>query len=255
MNLRVAESASLISRRLIVETRNLGNWVVDGGTVALQAQQVDLADPQQPRVGRAVRRVAASAALHFHGDVLKNEWSHLIGVALAADRESGRRDAQLAFRDRAVWIVAIRALDQAHVHAMAVGPCELGFLRGMAAVAEKRLGLDQKIFRRGGVMRGVAIQAAHAIRQVDGATVIAVLQAVLMAAQTALADHLSAALLERKNLARVSSRVNVCLPGAMAVLAAMLAGFDQRVVRRVRETLVVDVFVAGLASVRASVTG
>ena len=60
-------------------------------------------------------------------------------VAVRAHSKLARRGAQLASNKTPVRVVAVAALDQSGIDAMAVGPVELGFLRGVTSVAKQGL--------------------------------------------------------------------------------------------------------------------
>ena len=131
--------------------------------MALQAKHVDVAELQQMRVGRTVRDMAGGAAFDFHGGVFEYEGAVLVDVALEADGVLRGRHADLLGQLRAVGIVAIGALHQAFVHAMAERHRELRLLLEVAGVAKLRLSLDQQELLRLCVVRGMAGNAAHFI--------------------------------------------------------------------------------------------
>src|SRR4029077_21038214 len=104
---------------------------------------------QHVHIGTAVRHVAGTTSLYPHGRVLENERSLLVRVALEADHVSGSRSPHLAdqmvsFQDsaRSVLVMAIGAVNQPLVHAMAKRHIELSLLLQMAEIAERGLGLD-----------------------------------------------------------------------------------------------------------------
>ena len=110
--------------------------------MALQAEQVDVAHSQHVGIGASVRYVAGGAAFDLHGLVLEDERTLLIGMAGEADGILGRGGAYLLGADRAVNIVAVRALNQTLIHAMVEGHLELGLLLQVAGVTKLRLRLD-----------------------------------------------------------------------------------------------------------------
>ena len=107
--------------------------------MALHAQQIDLAHPQQTRIARTMRSMASRATFLLHRNVLEGKRPHRLGMAIRADGELARSRPQLTFHKSSVWVMAIAALNQSHVHAMAVWPAELCLLRCVTAVAQQRL--------------------------------------------------------------------------------------------------------------------
>lgn len=90
MDLGVAKRARLKLRGLIVKGRR-ARCVRERSGMALQAQQIDVAQFEQVRIGRSVRGVTGLAALDLHDFMLKDEWSLLVGMALEANRVLRRR--------------------------------------------------------------------------------------------------------------------------------------------------------------------
>ena len=72
--------------------------------------------------------MAGGATFGFYRRVFEDEGSMLVDVAFETDRGLRRRGAHLLWSNRAVWIVAVRALDQALIYTMAKWHIELGFL-------------------------------------------------------------------------------------------------------------------------------
>lgn len=166
VNRHMTHSAGLVFRRLVV--RRSGR-ALNRECMALQAQEVDLADPQQPRIGRSMRGMAATAAFGLYRHMFKDKRTLLVGMALVADSISAGQRFDLAQRGRAVHIVAIHTLDQPLIYAMVIGLCEIRFLSDMAAIAELGLGLYQQMLWLLRLVRRVAIQAAHVVAGVHGA--------------------------------------------------------------------------------------
>ena len=108
MYCHVAHGAGLIFLRLIVRGpgRSLGRE-----SVALQAEQIDLAHAQQPRVGRTVGSVAAAAALGLHRHMLIDEGPLLVGVALVANRVATGQRPHLPDGSGAVHVMTVTALN------------------------------------------------------------------------------------------------------------------------------------------------
>ena len=101
--------------------------------VAFEAQREDRGTAQQARVHRAVRLMAGLAALDRDRAVLEDERPALIGVAFDAGffvaldlvHHARARSHAPGGIERAVRIVAVRALNDALVHAMLEGHREL----------------------------------------------------------------------------------------------------------------------------------
>ena len=60
-------------------------------------------------------------------------------------------------------VVAVVALDQALVDAMAIRLSEISLRRDMTAIAEIRLGPDQQMLRLSGMVRRMAVQTADIV--------------------------------------------------------------------------------------------
>jgi hypothetical protein len=87
-------------------------------------------------------------------------------------------------------IVAVRALDEALIDAMPKRHVELGFLLQVTAVAKLRLRLDQQLFLRFRVVRGVAINAADIVLPVERIRAIEVVRPGCMAGKATVIHHL-----------------------------------------------------------------
>ena len=168
MNLRVAHGARLILGVLVMNrSYRLTCCSVHIGCMTPQAQEVDVVYLQQPRIGRAMRRVARQATfVGFYRSVLEDEWTHGVGVALGAYRELASCCSHLVAHLRPVWVVAIAALDESGVNTVSVGPREFSFLGGMASIAQFRLLFHQQEVNVGRFVRTVTRRATDAVRQV-----------------------------------------------------------------------------------------
>src|SRR5579864_1861564 len=85
VNCRVAQRARLVLLRLVVERRYGRRGRIHSKGVAFQAEQIDVAAPQQARVRRPVRLVAGHASFGLHRRVLESERSSLVSVAVEAE--------------------------------------------------------------------------------------------------------------------------------------------------------------------------
>jgi len=99
MNLSVTHGAGLILRRLIVRwaSRALG-----GESMALQAEHVHQADLEKPGIGGTVGRVATAAALGLHRNMLVDEWSLLVSVALVAGSIAARQGTRAGYGNQRI---------------------------------------------------------------------------------------------------------------------------------------------------------
>ena len=82
-----------------------------------------------------MRCVATDAALGLDRHVLVNERTLLVDVALVADGVAVWHGPELAGDRRSMRVVAVAALHKTFVHAVVIGFGEIGFGRGMTAVA------------------------------------------------------------------------------------------------------------------------
>jgi hypothetical protein len=188
--------------------------------MALQAQQVDLAHPQKARIGRTVHRVATAAAFGFYGDVFVGERAALVGVAFEAHRIASRQSPHLPNCRRAVDIVAVTALHQTFIHTMVIGLCEISFGRGVAPIAEIRLGLHEQKLPFGRVVRRVAIHATHVIAGVCRAGKVSLFVFLAMATETAGIGFLPRQFFETHDLGDIAAS-DVCGSGSMTRFAAV----------------------------------
>ena len=168
-----------------------------------------------------MRSVARYAAFYLHRFVLVDERSGFVRVALVAHQVLRYRRSQLPRQESTVRIVAVAALDHSFIDSVMEGSIKLLFRLEMAAVTELRRLLLQQELAFFGVMRRVAVDAAHVVLQVRRPSVIAVLLSVGVASQAALADFLGRGILECKDLRLIAATFDVCLPWTMARLASM----------------------------------
>ena len=112
------------------------------------------------------------------------------GMALETGCITGGSGAQLPGLKSAMRIVAIAALHHSFVDAMMKRTIELLFGLQMAAVAELWLLLPHQELGFLGMVRGMAVDAAHIVLQVRGTGKIAVLFSVAVAIQATLAGRL-----------------------------------------------------------------
>src|SRR5581483_3421569 len=104
------------------------------------------------------------------------------------------------------------------------------------------------------MMGRMASETSDVVTGVGRAQEVGVLVAVGMASQTSLARFFRAQLLERNNFRDVATGFHVRGPRPVTILTSVLSRLNQRVMRCVLKTFVVDLFVARLAGVSARVT-
>jgi len=153
--------------------------------VALQAQQVHVAQLQHVRIRSAVHQVAGLAAVNLHGRVFVHKRPLLIRVAGEADLILRRGSSHLFGPHRAMRVVAVGALHQALVHAVVERHIELRLLRQMARIAKLGLGLHQQEIGVFTVVRRMAGDATDLVPRVLGVERVHVLRAARMTAQAA----------------------------------------------------------------------
>ncbi len=190
MNGGVTQGTGLVFLRLVVEGRGGGRARVNVEGVTLEAHQIDLTAFEKTRVRGAVRGVAGGAAFGLYDGVFVDKRPGLFGVAFEADGVLRSRGAQLAIEEPAVRIVAIATLHEPFVYAVMKCAAELLFGFEVAGVTKLRLFLLHQELGFFRVVRIVAIRAANVVLEVRGASEIAVLLTVLVAAQATLADLL-----------------------------------------------------------------
>jgi hypothetical protein len=139
--------------------------------VTLEAHREHNRPSQQSRVWRAVRIVAHLAALDTYRWVLECKRAALICVTFEtgflvgkhlADECRARRHSP-GWREGSMWIVAVGASHEARIYLVFVGHRELRSYVRMAAVAQVRLSLRQKMSWGFGFVDGVAICANNVI--------------------------------------------------------------------------------------------
>jgi hypothetical protein len=108
--------------------------------MAAKAKKVDVVDLQQPRIGRAMRRMARQAAfVSLHRGMFEDKRPHGVSVAFGANLELTGGSSHLVTGLGAMRIVAVAALDKSDIDAVAIGPGKFGLLRSVASVAQLSL--------------------------------------------------------------------------------------------------------------------
>jgi hypothetical protein len=171
-----------------------------------------------------------------------------IRVAFKATLVSIGECPGLAEGGRAMSVVAVAALNQAFVDAVVIGLGKVSLGRGMAAIAETGLSLNQQMFWLLGVMRGVAVQTADVVARVCRTREVPLLVLFSVATQATGAGFLPRKLREANNLGDVATALNMFRSGPMTGLTAVPVLKGGLVVRRGLEVLFVQIFVARLAN-------
>ena len=131
--------------------------------MALQAQQVDVAEPEHVRIWPAVDHVARLAPIHLHGRMFVDERALFVRVACKADCILRRRISNLLGADCSVDVVTVAALNQSFVHPVTERHCELDLLVQMARVTKLWLSFDQQEFLGFGVVWRMARYTANVV--------------------------------------------------------------------------------------------
>ena len=230
--------------------------------MALQAEQIDVAQFQHVGIGSAMCQMAGLTSINLHRLVLEYKGALLVGVAFEANCVLRGGSAHLFGTHRTVHVVAIAALDQPFIHAMMERHVELGFLLEMACVAKFGLGLYQQEIRFVAVVRRMAGDATHVIPRMLRSDGIHVLRAAGMASEAARVDFFRGSGLKLEDFRFVTAAVDVGLAWTMASLTALplrtlliIEGGDKVPggLEVLDETLAWHIFVAGLASLLTDV--
>ena len=134
--------------------------------VALQAHQVHLTHTQKARIGRAVGSMASRAAFRLHRDVLVDEGSLLVDMALVADSIAIGLCVELVNCGRAVDVVTVVASHEAFVDAVVVRLGEIRFCGNVAAVAKFGFGTYEKMLGLFRFVGRVAVETSDIVARV-----------------------------------------------------------------------------------------
>lgn len=242
--------ARLVLGGLVVERGRTRRRSIHIRRMASEAQEVDVVDLQEARIGRSVRRMARKTAfIGFHRSVLENERPHRVGVAFGADCELTCCGSNLVTRLGTVGIVAVTALDESDIDTMPVRPREFRLLRGMAAVAQGSLRLRQQEIDVCRPVWAVTGRTTDTIGQVFRVGKVLRFQAGLVALRTDRCRLGGTQRLKTNDLGDIAAAVNVRLARPVTSLASMLIALEQSGMRRTREVLVPQFLVTCLANV------
>src|SRR5580765_2660092 len=136
------------------------SWSLNRERVALQAEQVHLAQAQVTGIVRSVRCMTTTASLGLHRYMFINKRTHLVCVALATDGIPTGQCPRLPQSRGSVNVVAIAASDESFVDSMVIRFGEVSLRRRVTSVAEVGLCFCQQVLRIFRAVRGVTIQAA-----------------------------------------------------------------------------------------------
>ncbi len=196
--------------------------------MAFQAHGEHGGTAQQPRIHRPVRLMAGFAAFDAHRAVLIDERSALVGVAV----ETGFFVALFLIdhawpgrhlprgRERAMRIMAVRALDDAFIHPMFKRHGELRANGAVAGVAQLGLGLGEQKFRRGGFVNRMAVGAYHVLLRVCAAADVRSRNGLAVAAQAGVQGFVGGQFGESDNGRFPSASLDVGLAWSVAAFAA-----------------------------------
>lgn len=185
--------------------------------------------------------------------MLEHEGPHGVGVTLCADRELACGRTDLVPGLRAMWVMAIAALNESDIDSMAIRSCELGALLGVASVAELSLRLDQHEVHVRGFMRTMTACAADTISEVLRLGKVLSFKAGLVTLRADGRGLSWAQRLKANDLCDIAAAIDVSLSGTMTSLTPMLIALQKCGMRRASEVLVPDLLVTGLANIRRGV--
>lgn len=245
----VTHGARLVLLRLVM--RRPG-WSESGIGMALQTKQIHLTDAQKTRVGRSVRGMATRTAFGLDRHVLVQERALFFRVAAEAGGITARRFANLPQARSAVRVMAVVALDEPFIHAVVIGPGKLRALVRVAGIAKFRLLLHQQVFRFGGMVRAVAIDAPDLIAGMGRARRKMLGLGIAVACQATAARLAPGKAGKADNLAFVPSACDVLAARSVTGLASMalLHGLEMR---GLLELILVNGLVTSQAGIRTDV--
>ena len=167
-----------------------------------------------------MRSVATGAAFCLYRHMLVDERTPLIGMALVTDQIAAGH-LQLP-QSPPVRVMAVTALHQPFVHPVVkrFGKIRLG--RGMAAIAQLGLVLNQQELSLLGVMGRMAIQTAHIVAGMSRFGEMRLRLIFAVASQTARTRLLPRHILEGEYLGDVAGAGHVSRAGTMAAFATLV---------------------------------
>ena len=148
--------------------------------------------------------------------------------------------------ERAMRVVAIRAIHEALIHSMFEWHGELRFHVQMTAGTQCGLGFRQQLYRRGRVVNGVAVGANDVVLRVGRPADIGARERLAMTPQASVQHLLFGDLGKRNNRSGCCGAFNVIVSRTMAALAACV--FRRFLARN--NAFIVRVFVEAVPNVR-----
>jgi len=228
-------------------------------TVALDANQPDLALGQEKTVRRSMGNVASTASLVLRGPVLKDKGASLFGMAFET-RVFFRELVdlpQVCVRPRPVGGMTVGAghpSARGEEDRMTVREIKLRLHIGVAGETKIGFFLLEKILRNLRTVRLMAIIACNRTQFVNTSQVLKKGFVFLMAAQAGLGPNLSVGGFEREAKRLLALRIGMLFARTVAGLAPLLLVEDDLRVRVPFCEAVVEIFVAPLAGLRAHVS-
>ena len=191
------------------------------GRVAFQTEQMLLGAHQHLGIHRTMWLVTTDAAFQTHGSMLEGKGAAFVRVALGTGDFVATRCLHLPGIQPSVGCVAIDAMDRTFLQAM---PERLGEsrLRFFVTADAERIGfLCQQVQRLFRLVNAVTVRTRQLILPVQACWAASVGFCLGMAGQAVLADFPGRDLRKDEDLGAISC-INVCLPGSVAGLAALV---------------------------------
>lgn len=161
VNLHVTSRAVVVlSVQIVLRSQGLVRANAMSHAVASKTELRDRAESQQPRIGRAVRRVTRRATFGLQRRVFIRERTLFVSVTLNTSRIGARCQSRLLELKATVRIVAITALHRPFEHLVMEGLVKIRFSFRVAAHAELRLSNFQQV--NCGEARLLSIRRSHA---------------------------------------------------------------------------------------------
>ena len=149
MDLDVTVGAiSVLRVQVMLRTGRLNCADVVGNAVTCQTKLRHAAGYQQPRIGRAVRRMTGYAPFGLNRGMFVNKWTLLVCVTLNASRIGAGRESGLFEFKTAMRVMAITALHRSFEHLVMERQIELVLRFGVTAHTKLWFADFQQLDRR-----------------------------------------------------------------------------------------------------------
>jgi hypothetical protein len=185
--------------------------------------------------------------------MLEYEGSLFVSMALVTDCIATRECPDLAERARAMCVVAIATLNQSLIDPVTIRPRKISFGGSVAAITQIGLSPHQQMLWFLGMMRRVAIQAAHVIAGVRRTRKVPLFIIFTVTGQASRARLLPRQSLKTDDLADVTSARYVFGSRAVAGFTTMSTLQRGLEVRGALEIVLVKVLMTSFAGVAASI--